>query len=160
LELKLIYKALIFLVLSSACFGQELWNGTRYGMSVGELQKLFGSRLKPDLRRPDIYSLTEHFCRADFGVYFHFPVPDKGLDWIDFESLSGNAEGAIGECVLAQLTAKFGHPQLKERQESGAEYRRVYWFGHRSSKQWEVLTIQDKRVNIHYQRERPPEHEL
>jgi hypothetical protein len=71
----------ILLLLSSACFGQQLWNGTRFGMSKDELEKLFGSRLELDRRlgllRDYMLNTPEHFCGGDFEVGFLFS--DKAL---------------------------------------------------------------------------------
>jgi hypothetical protein len=59
-------------------FGTRIWNGTRYGISKEDLEKLFPSRLKPVQNVFPIrdYTLSavpwagdadtpEHFCGAD-----------------------------------------------------------------------------------------------
>ena len=150
-------KVSILLVLSSACFGQQLWNGTRFGMSKDELEKLFGSRLELDRRlglsRDYMLNTPEHFCGGDFEVGFiFFDKPRNRLAWVYFESLSGNPDGIIGKCVLRELTKELGSPKIvgTPTPEDGE-----YWFHRLFSKRWTVLYIQPKRVVIHYGSKRP-----
>jgi len=144
----------LFLLFTSASFGQEFWNGARYGMSKAELETLFGSRLRVDRRlglaRDYMLATPEHFCGGYFEVGFiFFDEPGKGLAWVYLESQSGNPDGIIGQCVLRQITVQFGHPKatIPERGE--------YWFHHAFSRRWTVLWVQPKRVVIHYGRGRP-----
>jgi hypothetical protein len=148
------YRLPIFLLLSSTCFGQELWNGSRYGMKKAELEKLFGSRLKPDRRSgqatPRDYTLVvpEHFCGGDFEVDFTFlDEPAKGLIGVTFVGLSGNPDGVVGKCALEKLTSNFGQPKVRGTPESG-QYEFQGWF----SRRFTVLYIDAKKVVIDYLR--------
>src|ERR1700694_3925730 len=111
----------VLFILSSASFGQELWNGTRYGMSKAELEKLFDGRLKATANGNRDYVLTmapwaggadrpEHFCDSDFQVTFvFFDERERALAWVGLESLSGENPD-VGACALRQLTTQFGSP--------------------------------------------------
>lgn len=145
---------LIVLLLASSlgCPGQQLWGGARYGMSRAQLSKLFGAQLKAG-NNSSYYTLDrpERFCGADFQVDFtFFYEPNKGLAVVSLESRSGNPGGAIGRCVLDELTAKQGHPRGTTTIE-GEEY----WFGHWLSRERTSLYIRPNRVVINYAH-RPP----
>jgi hypothetical protein len=152
----------LFLVVPLACFGQELWHGTRYGMSKAKLQALFGPRLKAvtDSTSYVAYTLRdpERICGADFEVSFVFY--EGGLTMVNLESQSGNPGGAIGQCVLNQSIAKWGNPywvvkvpaRFTGSPAEGADGS-DYWFKYRRfSKGRLVLHINPKRVVIDYQR--------
>ncbi len=97
---RLLYFALLAV---STCFGQELWNGARYGMSKQELGRLFPGRIKdaPYKRDAVLESVPwtggvdtpEHFCGSDFAVFFVFfdvllNKPRKALAWVELASRS------------------------------------------------------------------------
>src|SRR5262249_36207520 len=95
-----------FLVFPIACFGQQLWHGTHYGMSKAKLQQRFGARLKEENNYTLSLQDPERICEADFKVDFRFN--NDRLSFVDLESQSGNPGGGIGECILNQFIAKYG----------------------------------------------------
>jgi hypothetical protein len=126
---------ILLLGLSVTCFGREFWNGTREGMSVAALTKLFGTHLKPfgDPReRQYVLDEPQRFCGGDFRVDFGFDPykPKKGLSSVTLElEKSGNADGKVGDCVLMEFTRRFGKSRFKYAQQG--EYRffgdRIEW---------------------------------
>jgi len=153
----------VLFILSSPSFGQELWNGTRYGMSKAEVEKLFDGRLKANEYGNWAYVLTmvpwvggadtpEHFCDSDFQVTFFFDEREKGLAGVGLESLSGENPD-VGACAVRQLTIQFGRPT--DWSSPAAPGVHWYWFHRLFSRPWIVLCVQPHRVTISYGRQRP-----
>lgn len=152
---------IVFLAVQITCLGQELWHGTRHGMSKAKLQALFGTQLAEKTNPRSFVAYTslrdsEHICGADFEVSFAFL--EGRLSVVDLESQSGNPGGAIGQCVLNQYIAKWGNPYRVEKipaiytgsNGDGADY----WFKYRRfSRGRLVLHVNPKRVMISYFRE-------
>jgi len=90
----------------------------------------------------------EHLCGGEFEVGFAF-LPGKGLMVVSLESLSGNPNGTIGECVLSQLTKQFGRPKSTKLAPrlGGGEY---YQFYRLFSRRFTAVWTQPERVVIHY----------
>src|ERR1700683_2634123 len=103
-------RLVLFLVLPLTGFGQQLWQGTRSGMSKLELQALFGARLKTATQDPSVpYILREPetICGADFEVYFIFDGDRLTEVRLDSDYLGDPGIG-IGQCVLKRFTTKYG----------------------------------------------------
>jgi hypothetical protein len=152
---------ILLLVLSSVCFGQRLWNGTRYGMSAAELEKLFGSRLKHDPRpgfeREYTLGTPEHFCGGDFSVDFVFlDELDTRLSYVSLRE--PRAKGAVGKCVLEQLAAELGQPKaIPPLPGSGHDPTECceYWFHKRLSNRWTIVLLHAESIIINYTGQRP-----
>ncbi len=112
---------LLLLSLSLTCPGGELWNGTREGMSAAKIERLFGAHVKPysspigqDLKKWYTLDKLQPFCGGNFQVIFGMDSlwHNSGLDWMLLElEKPSNADGKIGDCVLAQYGNKYGPPR-------------------------------------------------
>ena len=142
-----------FIVLTSSCFGQELWNGARYGMSMPEFEKLFGGHLKLGFsnaeQRNYMLDTPENLCGGDFEVEVTF-VAGTGLQVVSLITRVGNL-GEIGSCVLNLLTKRLGHPKSRRLDGKYAEYQFYRLFSRRFTTLW----IQPKLVQIGYTCGRP-----
>ena len=78
---------ILFLSLSTSCLGREFWNGTKEGMSMPQLMKLFGAQLKPysvmGSVREGMYTLSDlqPLCGGNFQVVFGFDTPKPNAAW-------------------------------------------------------------------------------
>ena len=152
-----IVPTLATLGLSVACAGQEIWHGARFGMSRGELEKLFGAHLKPNGQWSYKLDGDEHICGADFEVKFNLTGPPKdGLVSVLLESRVDNWDEVVGKCVLDQFIVKLGRP-VKVMDYTYPSGEKDYWFGNWFVKGGTVLYIGPKRIVIRYSR---PTHAL
>jgi hypothetical protein len=127
-------------------------------MSRGELEKLFGARLKPTGQWGYKLDGDEHICGASFVVTLAlFPGPPKeGLASVSLESNVDNWDEVVGKCVLDQFIAKLGRP-VKVMDYTYPSGEKDYWFGNWFVKGGTVLYIGPKRIVIRYSR---PTHAL
>ena len=125
-------KGLILLTaFAHMAFGQQFWQGTRYGMSKAELKTLFGSKLKVyELKPADGYdaytafTVQQSFCGGTFEAAFIF-VTEKPADrmlGVQLSASKGESAGTTGECVLKQYMATYGTPLTTKKGFLGNEY--------------------------------------
>jgi hypothetical protein len=89
-------------------------------MTKAELAKVFGARLRPKPDDEGIMYLDglQPLCGGNFQVTFLFDKfkPKRGLTSVDLElEKPSNADGKVGDCVMAHYAAKFGRPKFREQ---------------------------------------------
>lgn len=126
----------VLMVLSSPCFCRDYWKQTKEGMSKAALMRLYGKQLKPYAptghpvgSHPDAWEYStdspESYCGGNFIPIFSFDEsqPKRGLVAVQLELERGeNADGRVGDCVLKEYRAKYGHPKKSAEVQGPGQY--------------------------------------